>query len=225
MEAWPPANESRWAASAINSRGIYVLRSLLSQPDAQFLATCDVRADRRQGIKDVVDQKYGNKDCAMYRDFRELLARTDIDAVLITTGDRWHTLGSVMAAKAGKDVYCEKPCSMTIGESQILAEVMRRYGRVFQVGTQRRNVGNFMFAGDLARSGKLGKLQTLYASIAYYKPQIVHEWLPAEPEPPKEKEDWDLWLGPLLGGRTITRTSPGLGDGCAASTSMPAGDF
>jgi len=130
----------------------------------------------------------------MYRDFRELLARTDIDAVLITTGDRWHALGSVLAAKAGKDVYCEKPCSMTIGESQILADVMRRYGRVFQVGTQRRSVGNFQFAAHLARSGKLGKLRTLQASIAYYKPQIVHEWLPAEPEPPKEKEDWDLWL-------------------------------
>jgi predicted dehydrogenase len=180
----------------VNSRGIYVLRSLLSQPDARVLATCDVRADRRHAIKGVVDQKYGNKDCAMYRDFRELLARTDIDAVLITTGDRWHTLGSVMAAKAGKDVYCEKPCSMTIGESQVLSDVMRRYGRVFQVGTQRRNVGNFVFAVDLARSGKLGKLKTLHASIAYYKPQIVHEWLPAEPEPPKEKEDWDLWLGP-----------------------------
>jgi len=180
----------------INSRGRGVLACFLSEPDAQFVATCDVRADRRHGIKGVVDQKYGNKDCAMYRDFRELLARTDIDAVLITTGDRWHTPGSVLAAKAGKDVYSEKPCSMTIGESQILADTMRRYGRVFQVGTQRRTVDNFIFAVDLARSGKLGKLRTLHASIAYYKPQIVHEWLPAEPEPSKEQEDWDLWLGP-----------------------------
>lgn len=102
-----------------------------------------------------------------------------------------------MAAKAGKDVYCEKPCSMTIGESQILADVMRRYGRMFQVGTQRRSVGNYQFAARTGVSGKLGKLQTLHASIAYYKPQIVHEWLPAEPEPPKEKEDWDLSLGPV----------------------------
>ena len=180
----------------INSRGVHVLAGFLSQPDAQFLATCDVRDDRRKAIKDLADRKYGNKDCATYRDLRELLARKDLDAVLITTGDRWHALGSVLAAKAGKDVYCEKPCSMTIGESQILADVMRRYGRVFQVGTQRRSVGNFIFAVDLARSGKLGKLRTLHASIAYYKPQIVHEWLPAEPEPPKEKEDWDLWLGP-----------------------------
>jgi len=101
-----------------------------------------------------------------------------------------------MAAKAGKDVYCEKPCSMTIGESQQLASTMRQYGRVFQAGTQRRSVGNFKFAVDLARSGKLGKLQTLHASIAYYRPQVIHGWLPAEPEPPKEIEDWDLWLGP-----------------------------
>lgn len=180
----------------INSRGRGVLAGFLAQPDAQFLATCDIRADRQKKIKDIADQKYGNKDCATYRDFRELLARKDLDAVMITTGDRWHALGSVMAAKAGKDVYVEKPCSMTIGESQALAEVMRRYGRVFQVGTQRRSVANFQFAAELARSGKLGKLQTLQASIAYYKPQIVHEWLPAEPEPPKEKEDWDLWLGP-----------------------------
>jgi predicted dehydrogenase len=180
----------------INSRGRSVLDCFLGQPDAQFLAACDVRADRQKAIKEIADRKYGNKDCAMVRDFRELLARKDLDAVLITTGDRWHALGSVLAAKAGKDVYCEKPCSMTMGESQILAEVMRRYGRVFQVGTQRRSIRNFQFAVDLARSGKLGKLRTLHASIAYYKPQIVHEWLPAEPEPPKEKEDWDLWLGP-----------------------------
>jgi len=180
----------------INSRGVAVLRDMLSQPDAQFLAICDIRADRRKAIKDMADGKYGNKDCATYRDLSELLARRDIDAVLITTGDRWHALGSVMAAKAGKDVYCEKPCSMTIGESQILAETMRRYGRVFQVGTQRRSIGNFKFAIGLARSGKLGKLHTLHASIAYYRPQVVHDWLPAEPEPPKEMVDWDLWLGP-----------------------------
>jgi hypothetical protein len=180
----------------INGRGVAVLRSMLAQPDARFVAVCDIRADRRTAVKDIADAHYGNKDCATYRDLRDLLARTDIDAVLIATGDRWHAPASVMAARAGKDVYCEKPCSMTIGESQVLAEVMRYHGRVFQVGTQRRTVGNFQFAVDLARSGKLGQLHTLHASIAYYRPQIVHTWLPAEPEPPKEVVDWDLWLGP-----------------------------
>ncbi len=180
----------------IHNRGVRVLGCMLAQPDAQFVAICDVRADRRKAIKDMADDQYGNKDCATYRDLRELLARKDIDAVLIATGDRWHALGSVMAAKAGKDVYCEKPCSMTMAESQAIAETMRKYGRVFQAGTQRRSVGNFQFAADLARSGKLGKLHTLHASIAYYRPQVIHGWLPAEPVPPKEIEDWDLWLGP-----------------------------
>ena len=98
----------------INGRGAYVLGALLSLPDTKFVAICDVRADRRKAVKDLADTKYGNKDCATYRDLRELLARSDIDAVLIATGDRWHALASIMAAKAGKDVYCEKPCSMTM---------------------------------------------------------------------------------------------------------------
>ncbi len=185
----------------INGRGTYVLGALLALPDTKFLAVCDVRADRRKAVKEMVDAKYGNQDCATYRDLRELLARKDIDAVLIATGDRWHTPASVMAAKAGKDVYVEKPCSMSMGESRILADAMRRYGRVFQVGTQRRTIESFKFAVDLARSGKLGKLKTLHASLAFYGggphgEHVRHDWLPAEPEPPRETFDWDLWLGP-----------------------------
>ena len=185
----------------INARGAYVLGALLSLPDTRFVAICDVRADRRKAVKEMADTKYGNRDCATYRDLRELLARSDIDAVLIATGDRWHALASVMAARAGKDVYVEKPCSMSMAESRILAETMRRYGRVFQVGTQRRTIDSFKFAADLARSGKLGKLHTLHASLAFYGggphgEQVRHDWLPAEPEPPKETLDWEMWLGP-----------------------------
>ena len=188
----------------INGRGTYVLGALLSLPDTRFLAICDVRADRRVAVKKMADTKYGNQDCAMYRDLRELLARKDIDAVLIATGDRWHALASVMAAKAGKDVYVEKPCSMSMGESRILAETMRRYARVFQVGTQRRSIDSFQFAAELARSGKLGKLRTLHASLAFYGfmgdkspgEHVRRGWLPAEPVPPKDTFDWELWLGP-----------------------------
>ena len=185
----------------INARGAYVLGALLSLPDTRFVAICDVRADRRKAVKDTVDTKYGNQDCVTYRDLRELLARSDLDAVLIATGDRWHALASIMAAKAGKDVYCEKPCSMSMRESQILADTMRRYGSVFQVGTQRRSIDSFQFAVDLARSGKLGKLHTLHASLAFYGggphgEHVRHDWLPAEPEPPRDTLDWDMWLGP-----------------------------
>ncbi|MBN1421184.1 MAG: Gfo/Idh/MocA family oxidoreductase [Planctomycetes bacterium] len=178
----------------INHRGMYVLGFFLPANDVRFAAICDVRADRRQAVKGVADARNGDGDCATYRDLRELLARDDIDAVLIATGDRWHTMASILAARAGKDVYSEKPCAITMAQCGGLADAMRRYGRIFQAGTQRRNVPNFRFAVDLARSGKLGRLRALHASI--YDLGVRHDWLPAEPEPARDVIDWDLWLGP-----------------------------
>jgi predicted dehydrogenase len=125
---------------------------------------------------------------------RELIGRKDIDAVLIATGDRWHGAASMMAADAGKDVYSEKPCGITIDVCQRLAATFARTGRVFQAGTQRRSVPNFINAVRLAHSGKLGKLQTLYASA--YEPVLKNDWLPAEPTPDIEICDWNRWLGP-----------------------------
>jgi hypothetical protein len=189
-----PSERITLGAIGIGPRGNAVLHGMLAEPDVQFVAICDVRVDRRESVKAMADRHYGNTDCAMYRDLRELLARPDIDAVLIATGDRWHALGSVLAAKAGKDVYSEKPCALTIGQCQALADCMRLHGRVFQAGTQRRSVPNFQAAIQLAHSGKLGKLHTLHASS--YRPSVTHDWLPAEPEPPQDVVDWDLWLGP-----------------------------
>jgi len=189
-----PSEKTVLGAIGIGPRGRYVLSRMLDEPDVQFVAICDVQAGRRKQVKAMADAKYGNQDCAMYRDMFELLARKDIDTVLVATGDHWHALASILAAKAGKDVYSEKPCGITIGDCQALADAMNRYGRVFQAGTQRRSVGNFQFAVHLARSGKLGKLHTLHASI--YKLRVSHDWLPAEPEPTKDVVDWDRWLGP-----------------------------
>jgi hypothetical protein len=179
----------------IGSRGRYVLSCFLHEPDVQFVAVCDVRAERRESVKKMVDEKYKNQDCAVIRDMRDLLARGDIDAVLIATGPNWHATASALAAKAGKDVYCEKPCTKNIAQSLALRDVFRRTGRVFQAGTQRRSLPNFMFAIDLARFGKLGKLHTLYAHPGGLGTSMSG-WLPAEPEPPKEQVDWDLYLGP-----------------------------
>ena len=131
------------------------------------MAICDARKERQLAIKDIVDNKYGNKDCAMYQDIREFLAaRTDIDAVLIATGDRWHALASVMAMRSGKDVYSEKPSSMTIAEGQMVVETAKRYGRVYQTGTQRLSEANFTIANELLRTGRLGKIHTVRAHIA-----------------------------------------------------------
>lgn len=178
----------------LGPRGQYDLSVMLPETDVQFVAVSDVQRSRREQVKQMVDARYGNRDCATYIDFQELLARRDMDAVLIATGDHWHALASLLAAKAGKDVYSEKPCGMTIGEVQALADGISRFGRVFQAGTQRRSVNNFQYAVHLAKSGKLGRLRMLHASV--YVPQKSYTWLPAEPEPPREQCDWDRWLGP-----------------------------
>jgi predicted dehydrogenase len=178
----------------IGPRCRYDLGSILELPDVQCVAICDVQASRREAGKALVDGYYKNKDCVLYRDFQELLSRKDIDAVLIATGDRWHAPASILAARAGKDVYSEKPCGLTIADCQSLADTMNRFARVFQAGTQRRNVANFQVAVQLAQSGRLGKLQTLHASV--YTPGNRYYWLPAEPEPPRDEVDWDAWLGP-----------------------------
>jgi predicted dehydrogenase len=190
----PPSEKIVLGAIGIGPRGRYVLGAMLNEKDVQFVAICDVRASRRKHVKDMADAKYGNKDCVMYRDMFELLDRKDIDAVLIATGDHWHALASMIAAKAGKDVYSEKPCGITMADCNDLADTINRYGRVFQAGTQRRSIGNFQFAAHLARSGKLGKIHTVHASI--YKLRVDHGWLPAQPEPAIEVCDWDRWLGP-----------------------------
>jgi predicted dehydrogenase len=179
----------------IGGRGSYVLGCFLQEPDVRFVAVADVQAARRQAAKRMADAKYGNSDCVMYRDLRELLAREDIDAVLIATGPNWHAAASTLAANAGKDVYCEKPCTKNIVESLALADTFRRTARVFQAGTQRRSLPNFAFAVELARSGRLGRLQTVHAQPAGLKTQMSG-WYPAEPEPPQEEVDWDLYLGP-----------------------------
>ena len=189
-----PSNRINLAGIGIRNRGIYVLGFMLQQPDVQFRAVCDVQKVQQEKVKKIADEKYGNNDCKTYRDFRELLQRDDIDAVLIATGDRWHTLMSIMAAQAGKDVYSEKPCCITMDECKILDDAMKHFGTVFQAGTQRRSVDNFRFAIELARSGKLGKIHTVHASIYHLK--VLFDWLPAQPVPDKNVIDWDMWLGP-----------------------------
>ena len=179
----------------IGNRGTYDLGCFLEQKDVQFVAVCDVKAARRTAVKKIADTKYGNSDCDMYRDFRELLDRQDIDAVLIATGPNWHGTAAMYSAKAGKDIYCEKPCTKNIAQSLTLAETMRRTARVFQAGTQRRSLPHFAFACELARSGKLGKLKAVHAHPAGMV-AMVSGWMNPEPEPDKEVIDWDVYLGP-----------------------------
>src|SRR5687768_16907452 len=179
----------------IGNRGTYDLGCFLEQKDVQFAAVCDVKEARRVAVKKRVDELYGYQGCDMYRDFRELLDRSDIDALLIATGPNWHATMAMHAARAGKDMYCEKPCTKNIAQSLILADTMRRTGRIFQAGTQRRNLPHFAFACELARTGRLGKLKRIYAHPRGMR-TLTSVWYPPEPEPEKSVVDWDMWLGP-----------------------------
>ncbi len=180
----------------MGGRGSHDLGWMLNEPDVQWVAVCDVLKSRRQKAKNTVDSQYGNKNCVAYSDMRQLLAeRTDVDAVLIATGDRWHALASILAMRAGKDVYCEKPACLTMAQGQKVVETARRYGRIYQTGAQRLSEPNHVFAIEMARSGRLGPIHTAYADIRW-RDGFRHDWLPAEPEPPKDELDWDIWLGP-----------------------------
>jgi hypothetical protein len=179
----------------IGGRGSYDLSVLLGFPEVQFVAVCDAQKTRRDAAKQAVDGKYGNKDCATYRDLRDLLGqRGELNAVLIATGDRWHTPAAIMAMRAGKDVFCEKPCTMSVAQGQALGAVARREKRIFQAGMQRLSEANFVFCDEMVRLGRLGKVHTVRAHILPWK--MSREQLPAEPEPEREIVDWDLWLGP-----------------------------
>jgi predicted dehydrogenase len=193
-----PSERITLGGIGIGGRGSGVLDWMMGEKDVRCLAVCDIRRSQREAVKGMVDKKYGNNDCKTYRDIREFLAvRPDIDAVLIATGDRWHATAATMAMRAGKDVYSEKPSSMTIAQGQAVVEAARRYGRIYQTGLQRLSEANFTFANELLRTGRLGKVHTVRAHIAPWDAaELRHDWLPAQPQPAGDEVDWENWLGP-----------------------------
>jgi predicted dehydrogenase len=193
-----PSNRITLGFIGVGMMGQGHVRVCLHHADAQVLAVCDVDKWRRENSQRVADAQYaaaqsGGKyrSCAAYNDLREVLARDDIDAVLVATGDRWHAPATIMAARAGKDVYCEKPVSLTIREGRAMVDAIRRYGRVFQGGLQQRSSPEFIRASALVRSGAIGKVQVVYIVFPGASSDVS---LPTEPVP--EGLDWDLWLGP-----------------------------
>lgn len=175
----------------IHGMGWNLRNGFLNFPDAQVLAVCDVMASRREQARQIVNAKYGNQDCTACADWRDVLARDDIDAVVISTPDHWHTPMSTAAARSGKDVCCEKP-TLSIAEGRTLIDTVRRHGRVFQTSTEDRSIPAYHRLAELVRNGRIGKLQA------------IHVTLPAgtvEPQPPRyapvpEGFDYQMWLGP-----------------------------
>lgn len=182
----PASERLTYGFIGVGGMGSAHLGWLLGNPEVEVLAVCDVDGEKREAARDRVGAK-----CAAYNDFRDMLDRSDIDCVLISTPDHWHTLISIMACQAGKDVYCEKPLTLTIDEGKALVRAVRRYGRVFQTGSQQRSEGNFRYACELVRSGRVGRLHTILVGIGGAP---TSGWEPDDEPPPYL--DWNMWLGP-----------------------------
>ena len=146
------------------------LNSMLGRGNVQVLAVCDVQSVRLGWAKKQVDGRYKNDRCLATKDFRDVTSRNDIDAVLIATPDHWHAIPTIHAAQSGKDVYCEKPLSLTIREARAMVNAVRRFGRVFQTGSQQRSASNFRFACEMVRSGRIGKVDFGRGRWAFHRP-------------------------------------------------------
>jgi predicted dehydrogenase len=159
------------------------------------MAVCDIQEARCREAKAIVDRKNGNEDCAVTGDWREILARRDIDAVLIVVQDHWHAAIATAAAKAGKDIYCEKPLGVSVAEGRAVVDAARKYKRVFQTGTQQRSDRKFRQACELALNGYVGALQGI--QIAAEGPRFKRSYRkPTGEEPVPAGFDFDMYTGP-----------------------------
>lgn len=160
--------------------------------NTRIIALCDVDKKRLADAKKLVDDYYNNQDCATHSDFRELLARKDIDAVIVATPDHWHALICIEAARQGKDIYCEKPLTWSLGEGQAVVKAVQDNKRVFQVGSMQRSDGQFKKACELVRNGYIGDIRHIIVSL----PDCGNAmWVDEFPKAPEEL-DWEFYVGP-----------------------------
>ncbi len=195
-----PSDKIVIASIGVGKQGGGLLRGFLYKPECHVVAVCDVdrlkREAAQKAVQDHYYEKFGGdyKGCDATMDFREIIERTDIDAVVIATPDHWHALPSIMATQAGKDIYCEKPLTLTINEGREMIKAVRSYSRVFQTGSMQRSSSQFRQACELVRNGYIGDVKHVRVSIRTgFENHPIECNLPPEPVP--EELDWDMWQG------------------------------
>ena len=186
-----PGNRLTLGCIGLGIQGTGNMKAFLNHAEVRVTAVCDAHETRRAQGKTTVDAHYGNTDCAVYRDFRELIARKDLDAVLICAPDHWHPLMALEAARQGKHMYCEKPMGWSVRAAQAVRQAVLERKVVFQFGTQQRSDRKFRRACEWVRNGKIGRLKTILTGVP-------GSWTcPKQPvEAPPKELDYDLWLGP-----------------------------
>jgi predicted dehydrogenase len=194
----PPGSRITLGFIGLGIQGRGLMKGFLERDGVQVVAVCDVDTNRREDGRKRVDTYYGQqagrdafRGCLVFEDFRELVSRPDIDAVVVATPDHWHALVSIAAAKAGKDIYCEKPLSKSVHESRAMVKAVRKNHRVLQVGSMQRSMREFRVACELVRNGCLGKID--HVNVTVGGPAVPCD-LPGEAAEPGL--NWDRWLGP-----------------------------
>lgn len=212
LGAGAPSNRINVGCIGTGNMGFTDLQGLMHQDDTQIVAVCDVNRGSygyktasqfrgREPARKLVDDYYAEekrsgvyKGTDAYNDFRDLLARDDIDAVSVTTPDHWHAIPTIMAARAGKHIYCQKPLSLTIAEGRAMVEAVRRYGVILQTGSQHRSKQRMRFACELVRNGRIGRVKRVLTSLGRHGLRFdLDTW---DPTPVPDGFDYDLWLGP-----------------------------
>ncbi len=186
-----PSNKVVMGAVGVGGMGTGDLRGFLGDSRVRVVAVCDVDQRHRERARQLVNQRYRNNDCKAYLDFREMLARGDLDAIMHALPDHWHALVTVEAAKAGCDIHGQKPFARSIREGRAMVEAIKRYGRVWQTGSQQRSDGRFRFACELVINGRIGKVHRAEVGLPTGGPGGS-----TQPKPVPPGLDWDRWLGP-----------------------------
>lgn len=196
-----PSNRITMGLIGLGSMGMRHVKGFLQEDDCRIVAVCDVDAGRRRAASKEINKHYNSRGCAQYNDFRELISRSDIDALCISAPDHWHSIPVIIGARAGKDIYGEKPLALTVSEGRAMVKVVHRYRRVWQTGSWQRSTAHFRFACELVRNERIGRLQKVEVGIGLgYKPgggqSTVYRIDPQPVMPIPEGFDYEMWLGP-----------------------------
>jgi len=170
--------------------------SFMAQPDCQVVAACDLDKRYLEKAVGAVNKHYENSDCKAYHDFREMMARDDIDAVMLAVPDHWHALTAVEACTRKKDIYGEKPLARTVGEQQAIVRAVKKSNRIWQTGSWQRSTPNFHKAAEIVRNGLIGKVTRVEVGLPGGHTDFKGTKDKMEPSTPPPELDYDLWIGP-----------------------------
>lgn len=191
-----PSNRITMAALGLGWMGGANLNAFLGKEEVQVVALCDIYPPHLEAALKKVNEHYKNQDCATYTDFREMIGRGDLDAIMIALPDHWHAIPAIMAARAGLDIYGEKPLSHNLPEGRAMVEAVTRYGRVWQTGSWQRSRSDFHKACELVRNGRIGRVRKIEVGLGGGHPDFDGTGHRVLPEPIPEGFDYDMWLGP-----------------------------